>query len=256
VVVHANLFGRIVRVAKSYVNQLVTSAEDPERILEQAVEDMRGDLQKLRQGAAEVVASQKRVQARYESSANLAEEWYLKAEKALKSGQEDLAREALSRRKQYQDTANQLKAQLDQQQVAVDTILSNRRTLENKLQEAMLKKDTLKARAQSAKSARAIGDLVSGLNTGSSMAAFEKMEEKVMAMEAEAEAIGVLAAPSDEMEARFAALEGNDVDSELAKMKGALTAARGPPAALPPGRPLKDAIDVELDELRRRQGGA
>jgi phage shock protein A len=54
--------------------------------------------------------------------------------------------------------------------------------------EAKMKKDTLKARAQSAKSARAINDMVAGLNTSSSLGAFEKMEEKVLSLEAQAEA--------------------------------------------------------------------
>lgn len=59
-----------------------------------------------------------------------------------------------------QDNANMLKVQLEQQSKAVDTIISNMRMLESKLAEAKMKKDTLKARAQSAKSASAINDMV------------------------------------------------------------------------------------------------
>ena len=39
--VEANLFERVVRVAKSYANALVSSVEDPEKVLDQAVEDMQ-----------------------------------------------------------------------------------------------------------------------------------------------------------------------------------------------------------------------
>ena len=53
-----------------------------------------------------------------------------------------------------------LKTQLEQQSRAVDTIVGNMRVLEGKLSEAKMKKDTLKARAQSAKSVRAINDMV------------------------------------------------------------------------------------------------
>jgi phage shock protein A len=77
---------------------------------------------------------------------------------------------------------------LQQQGGAVETIVGNMRTLESKLAEAKMKKDTLKARAQSAKSARAISDMVGGLSTGSALSAFEKMEEKVLSLEAEADA--------------------------------------------------------------------
>lgn len=66
--VQANLFERVVRVAKSYANALVSSVEDPEKVLDQAVEDMQNDLIRLRQGAAEVTASEKRMQAKYEQA--------------------------------------------------------------------------------------------------------------------------------------------------------------------------------------------
>lgn len=91
--------------------------------------------------------------------------------------------------------------------------------LEQKLQEAKAKKDTLKARAASAKSTKEINELLGNLSDSSNAyAAFEKMEEKVIALEAESEAIGMLGSGSksgDNLEARFAMLEGSDTDSEL-----------------------------------------
>lgn len=249
--VQANLFERVIRVVKSYANSVVSAAEDPEKILDQAVEDMQNDLIRLRQAAAEVTASEKRMQAKYEQAQKTADEWYRRAELALGKNDEDLAREALSRRKAFQDNATMLKSQLDQQSKAVETIVGNMRVLETKLAEAKMKKDTLKARAQSAKSARAINDMVAGLNTSSAVGAFEKMEDKVLSMEAEAEAATLLVAP-DNLESKFRELEGgNNVDDELAAMKAQLGAGRVR-GELPPGRPVKDAIDVELDEMRRR----
>jgi phage shock protein A len=62
-----------------------------------------------------------------------------------------------------------------------------RRMLESKLVEAKSKKDTLKARAKTAQTSRQIADMVQGLNTSNAVTAFERMEEKVMALEAEAE---------------------------------------------------------------------
>ena len=60
--------------------------------------------------------------------------------------------------------------------------------LDQKLSEAKSKKDTLKARAKSAQTSKQIQDMVQGLNTSNAMAAFDRMEEKVMALEAESEA--------------------------------------------------------------------
>ena len=62
------------------------------------------------------------------------------------------------------------------------------RVLEQKLMEAKSKKDTLKARAKSAEASRQITEMIQGLNTSNALTAFEKMEEKVMALEAESEA--------------------------------------------------------------------
>lgn len=67
--------------------------------------------------------------------------------------------------------------------------------LENKLIEAKSKKDTLKARAKSAATSKQINDMISGLNTSNAAVAFDKMEEKVMALEAEAEATMQVSCP-------------------------------------------------------------
>jgi phage shock protein A len=71
-------------------------------------------------------------------------------------------------------------------------------------------------------------------------------------MEAESEAVGQLVA-GDGLETKFAALESGTVEDELAALKkGMLTGAKQPAAALPEGRPIKDAIDMELEELRKK----
>ena len=87
-----------------------------------------------------------------------------------------------------QDNAKQMKVQLDAQSKAVDQLKGNTRMLENKLTEAKSKKDTLKARAKSANSSKQINEMLQGLNTSSATAAFDRMEEKVMALEGESEA--------------------------------------------------------------------
>lgn len=67
------------------------------------------------------------------------------------------------------------------------------------------------------------------MSTSSALAAFEKMEDKVLSMEAQAEAAMQLTAP-DSLESKFAALEGSDVDDELSKMKASLGASKKPVA--------------------------
>ena len=230
-VVEANLFQRLGRVVGSYANSLVSAAEDPEKILDQTVIEMQEDLVKMRQASAQ--------------------DWYRRAELAMSKGDEELAREALERRKSYQENADSMLVNLEQQKEAVEKLIANTRFLESKMAEAKSKKDTLKARAASAKTNKQVQDLVAGVSTSSALSAFEKMEEKVMGMEAEAEAVGMLTTTND-LEDRFKALEGGGVDDELAAMKSKMLGETKQGGALPEGRTVSDAIESELEALRKK----
>ncbi|KAK6136351.1 hypothetical protein DH2020_029922 [Rehmannia glutinosa] len=255
-----NLFDRFARVVKSYANALVSSFEDPEKILEQTVLEMNDDLIKMRQATAQVLASQKQLENKYKAAQQASEDWYRRAQLALGKGDEDLAREALKRRKSYADNANALKAQLDQQKNVVENLVSNTRLLESKIQEAKSKKDTLKARAQSAKTATKVTEMLGNVNTSSALSAFEKMEEKVLAMESQAEALNQLS--SDELEGKFALLETSSVDDDLASLKKELSGSTKK-GELPAGRTAVSStssalkfqdpdIEKELNELRQK----
>ncbi|KAK4480194.1 hypothetical protein RD792_013256 [Penstemon davidsonii] len=251
-----NLFDRFARVIKSYANALISSFEDPEKILDQAVIEMNDDLIKMRQATAQVLASQKQLENKYKAAQQASEDWYRRAQLALGKGEEDLAREALKRRKSYADNANAMKNQLDQQKSVVDNLVSNTRLLESKIQEAKSKKDTLKARAQSAKTASKVSEMLGNVNTSSALSAFEKMEEKVMAMESQADALNQLT--SDELEGKFALLETSSVDDDLANLKKELSGSTKVKGELPL-RSVNSAlkfqdpeIEKELNELRQK----
>ena len=222
-------------------------------MLDQTVSEMQNDLIRMRQASAQVLASQKQVEAKYAAAEQTADEWYRRAELALEKGDEELAREALKRRKAYADNAASMKAQVEAQRKAVEQLIGNTRALEAKLVEAKSKKDTLKARAKSAAASKQVAEMTQGLNTSNAVVAFERMEEKVLALEGEAEATAQLVAP-DDLEKKFASLEGGSVDDDLAKLKaGVLKSGSARPVAnLPEGRPIRDAIDMELEDLRRK----
>ncbi|KAL6342388.1 hypothetical protein AAG906_009061 [Vitis piasezkii] len=255
-----SLLDRFARVVKSYANAIISSMEDPEKILEQTVLEMNDDLIKMRQATAQVLASQKRLENKYKAAQQASEDWYRKAQFALEKGDEDLAREALKRRKSYADNASALKAQFDQQKNVIENLVSNTRLLESKIQEAKSKKDTLKARAQSAKTASKVNEMLGNVNTSNALAAFEKMEEKVLTMESQAEALGQLT--SDELDGKFALLESSSVDDDLANLKKELSGS-SKKGELPPGRasvsstsmalPFQDTeVERELNELRQK----
>lgn len=241
------LLDRIGRVIRANLSSLVSQAEDPEKILEQTVIDMQDDLIKLRQAVAQAIATQKRTERQYSQNESSAQEWYLRAQLALQKGDENLAREALSRRKSYQETATALKTQLDQQSGIVSQMKENMRVLENKLAEAKTKKDMYIARARSAKASQQINEMMGRVGNNSAYAAFERMEEKVLQLEAQSQAIAELT--ENTLEKKFAQLEsGNDIDAELAAMKNRLVSGSSQ-ASLPSG-PAANTSDAELERLR------
>jgi phage shock protein A len=229
------LFDRISRVIRANLNSLVGQAEDPEKILEQTVLDMQEDLIQLRQAVAQAIATQKRTERQCSQAQSTAEEWYRRAQLALEKGDDHLAREALTRRKSYQETADSMKGQLEQQSTVVTKLKQNMLTLESKISEAKTKKDLYVARARSAKASQQLNDMLGRVGTGSAMSAFERMEEKVLQLEAQSEAIAELGA--DDLEKRFASLEGGEsVDDELAAMKAQLLTGTDSAAQLPPSQ--------------------
>jgi phage shock protein A len=244
------LFDRIGRVVRANLNSLISQAEDPEKILEQTVMDMQDDLIKLRQAVAQAIATQKRTERQCSQAQINAEEWYRRAQLALQKGDEVLARDALNRRKALQETAHALQTQIDQQRGIVNKLKDNMRTLESKLAEAKTKKDIYIARARSAQASQRLNEMLGNVGTRDARAAFDRMEQKVLQIEAEAEAIAELNSEGN-LEKQFKALESSSVDAELAAMKAQLINT-SPPASLPIPRKTEAAIDAEIEELRAR----
>ncbi len=254
-------FDRLSRLLRSNLNDLVSKAEDPAKILDQSMVDMQEDLVKLRQAVAMAIASQKRLENEFEQSEFQVKNWYERAELALRKGEEGLAKEALSRRKSFKDGAIALENQLKVQSKHIDKLKRSLVTLESKIAEVKTKKDMLKARAQAAKAQSQLENVVGSITSNTAMAAFERMEDKVESLEASSQASAELAGA--DLESQFAAIEGkDDLDEELnllrAKLKNGIETT-----ALPESEKLSseenneiELVDVselenDLEELKR-----
>ncbi|MGK7918448.1 MAG: PspA/IM30 family protein [Trichodesmium sp.] len=238
------VFDRFWRVIRANINSLVSGAEDPEKILEQTVTDMQNDLVKLRQAVAQAIATQKRTERQCYQAQSTADEWYRRAQLALQKGQENLAREALTRRKSYQETATVMKVQVEQQKQVVEKLKQNMRQLEQKISEAKLKKNMYIARARSAQASEKLNEMLGSVNTGNALSAFAQMEEKIMQLEAKSDAMAELG--TDSLEKKFASLEGdNDIETQLQAMK----------AEILPGGTLSQLPPQKGSELKKPENG-
>lgn len=247
-----NLFDRFSRVAKSNLNNILKNLEDPEKIMNQAVEDMQGDLVKVRQSYAEITATQRRLLKQKEQAETLANDWYTRAQLALQKGNEELAREALARRQQQVEVMTNLQSQINLQTAAIDKLYDGMKELESRIMEARMKKEQMIARARTAQSTQKVNDMLTGITGKTSMDAFKRMEDKVEALEAAAEVsaeMGMASGnllPGSSLEKEFRLLEGSAaVDDELKRMKGLLNPAPGPSSA---------GVDDELERLKREAG--
>lgn len=238
------LLDRLGRVVRANLNSLVSQAEDPEKILEQTIQDMQENVIRLRQAVAQAIATQKRTERQCSQAQINAEEWYRRAQLALQKGDEPLAREALERRQTFQQTAETLQDQIGQQSSIVKKLKENMRELEAKLADAKTKKEMYVVRARSAEASRRLNEMLGSAGNRNPTVAFERMEQKVLQMEAQAEAVAELNAGSD-LDKQFKALESGDrVDVELAALKAQLA------GSLPAQPQTPDSADEELENLR------
>ena len=219
------IFDHFWRVIRANVNSLISNAEDPEKILEQTIKNMQNDLVKFRQVVAEAIATQKQTERQSYQAKSTADEWYRRAHLALQKGQENLAREALTRRNSYQETATVMKVQMEQQKQVVEKLKQNMKQLEHKVSEAKLKKNMYIARARSARASEKLNKMLDLVNTGNTLSTFEEMEEKITQLESQSQMIAELGI--DSLEKKFNTLEGdNHIEAELKAMKAKILRKR------------------------------
>ena len=219
-----SVFSRISTVFKANVNDALTKAEDPEKVLNQLTIEMNAQLVDTKQKVAAAIADEKRLQRQYQETAEQAKGWEEKATVAIQKERDDLAREALARRNEAQQLTDEYKIQWDKQRQAVEQLKEHLRGLERKIGEANRKKHLLIARQKRAKAQKAIHETMSGMKDSSAFDTFDRMEQKVGDMETRADAAAEMADfEKDPLEAEFAALEKTgSVEDDLAALKAQL----------------------------------
>lgn len=222
------VLGRLTQVIRSQVNSWVQDAEDPEKILDQAVAQMQTDLIQLRQSVAQAIATQKRTERQSQQTAMLAKEWYNRAQLALNKGNEEQAHDALAQRHAYLRMQTQLDEHIHEQKTIISQLKANMRGLEVKIADARTRRDMYIARARSAEASQRIQEMISqvGTHQGAS-GSLSRMEDKVFDLEARAEAMAELnqTLETQSLEGKFAALEQSEEDAiaaELSAMKAQL----------------------------------
>ena len=216
------ILDRIAVVIRSNLNALINQAEDPEKMLDQILIDMRQQLQEAKREVATAIADEKRLAAQLEATSGQVREWDRRAVLAVERAEDDLAREALRCKAEQQQLAAGYQGQWEAQQTSTTTLKQALRALSEKIDEASRKKNLLVARQKRAEAQKHIHEVMTGLSDTSAFETFDRMAARVDQAEAQAAATVELSQElsGETMEQRFKALEGStDVEQELQALK-------------------------------------
>ena len=239
---------RTKNIFQAKANKVLDRAEDPRETLDLSYEKQLDSLQKVRRSVADVATARKRIELQAAQLQKQADKLQEQAKAAIAIGNEDLAREALSRRAAIGEQLADLKTQHEQVQQQEESLVATSQRLQAQIEQFRTKKETLKASYTAAEAQTKIGEAVSGISTsmGDAGAAMQRAQDKIASMQARAGAMDELLAsgaltdlttPVTDIQAELdKAQAGTQVDRELAALKAQLAAA-GPAGELAPSEP-------------------
>ena len=216
------IFDRFRRVVKSNLNDMISKAENPEKMLNQLIVDMNQQLIESKKSVASAIADEKKLERQVKENLTAGKEWERKAMLAVRAGKDDLAKEALVRKQEFDKTAAQYKEQWEAQHESVEKLKSALRGLQQKIEEAQRKKNLLVARARRAEAQKKINETIGGMADTSAFEAFDQMSKRMDQIEAENDAMLELedTTQGESLEEQFAQLEsGGDSERMLEDLK-------------------------------------
>lgn len=216
------LFKRLRDITMATINDLLDKAEDPVKMLEQYLRDMEADITDAEAAVAKQIAIEKRFKQQLDETRELVEKRQQQAEKAVLAGNDELAKKALMDKKEQQAKLDSLTQQYATAKGQADLLREQLNQMKDEYNKLKNKKDLLIARAEAAKAQKSINQAMSGFGANNAAKGFERMENKVLQMEAEAQASSELRSANKTLDDEFAALEKSDVDDELAALKAKL----------------------------------
>ena len=217
------LFDRFRRVVRSNINDMISKAENPEKMLNQLIVEMNEQLIESKKSVASAIADEKRLQRQLVEQRRNTDLWEQRAMDAVRAGKDDLAKQALVRKQEHAEYASSYQEQYDAQHASVEQLKDSLRHLQQKIDEASRKKNLLIARAKRAEAQQRIQATIGAARNTSAFDAFDRMASKVEQAEAEAEATDDLAkldAGDADLEKQFKELEsGGSADQLLEDLK-------------------------------------
>ncbi|MDX1494001.1 MAG: PspA/IM30 family protein [Longimicrobiales bacterium] len=248
------IFTKLSTVIKSNINDLISRAENPEKMLNQIILDMRDQLAKAKREVAAAIADERKLKSQLDAEVKQARDWQHRAMLAVKEGRDDLAKQALLRQKEHTERAQVLQQTWEAQAAETEKLKGSLRQLNDKIEEAKRKRNLLIAKQKRAQAQRRIHETMSGLSDTSAFEAFNRMADKIEEEErrsiAHAEVNAELG--GDTLESEFLRLEagpgGADVEDQLLALKAEMGLIEAPAKEKP--RQLEAGDDDGADNVQ------
>jgi len=253
-----SIFHKISTLFRSNINDLIARAENPEKMLNQIILDMRDQLSKAKREVAAAIADERKLRAQVEDEAKQARDWERRAMLAVQEGRDDLAKQALLRQQEHGERAQSLEATWSAQSQETEKLKASLRQLNDKIEEAKRKRNLLIAKQKRAQAQKRIHQTMSGLSDTSAFEAFNRMAERIEESERRSLAAAEVseALRGDSLEDEFAQLEAGGGSNDMDRRLQALKQQMGLIAPSAEERPQLSAGEVQDGEVEEDGDGA
>jgi phage shock protein A len=223
------IFSRLRDIISSNVNAMLDKAEDPEKLVKLMIQEMEDTLVEVKASCAGVMAQRKKIERQLEAAREGVERWDENARLAVQKGRDNLAREALSEKRRYRERADALERELDEHEALVAQYQDDIMQLEDKLDTVREKQRVLVQRHIHARRKKRAQQDIRKADTSDAFVRFEKFQNRIERMEAEADLVNYGRKPT--LEEEFARLETDEeIERELEELKADVECPRGGPA--------------------------
>lgn len=223
----AGILSRFKTIMEANINALLDKAEDPVKMADQLARDLEKDLGEVKAETVSVMAEEKRAKRAYDEGVAEVEKLQRYAEKAVLAGNDADAKVFLSEKAAKAANLESLKGAWDLAAANAAKMREMHDKLTEQLKQVEDRKAAIRAKAAMVKSQQKANEIKSDLG-GSSLAAFDALEEKLNRKLDEAEAAAELNTKKDDMAdlmAKYddaATVQDNGVEDELAVLKAKL----------------------------------
>jgi phage shock protein A len=215
-----SVFKRLRDLTMSNIYALIEKAEDPIKMTDQYLRDMQEDLEEAERAVAQQIAIEKRFKQSYEEQEALVNKRAEQAAIAVQADNIELARRALEEKKAAEAKMNEYKASYDQNKASADALRAKLEEMRKQYTDMKNKRETLVARFNAAKAQTEINKAMAGFSSDTAMSGLKRMEDKMLQMEAQAEASNEIhGAGGKSLDDEFASLtKDKGVEDELAAL--------------------------------------